>query len=240
MTIATTTLASTEGRLLARMSALWAGFVLAVALCTVWGVGAGLRWGEFGADSGRAALVPAGVLILLGHLAASRDDRSGAAEFTGTLPAPPRRRALALLAFIPVAGAAGALIEGVELAVLRPSGRPDLWLLAVPVLIPMIGAVLGIAAGLWWPATPAGPLTLFAAAALLATLPVLGSNPDGLAWRLFPVVLETTPGGTGRHVAYLVAVLAALVGAALARHWRRWAPAVVVVGIITAVVAVRR
>ena len=204
-----------------------------------------LRWAEFNANSGRAALVLAGFLVLIGHLAASRDHRHGGAEFTGTLPASQRRRTAGLLAFIPVAGAVGALAGGVELLVLIPSrltGRFDPWLVAVPVLIPMIGAALGVAAGLWWPSAPAGPLTLFAAAAVLATLPVLGSNAADLPWSLFPVVLDqaVSPETAGWHVLYLVALLAVLLGFALARHWGRWATIVVALALVAAVVSVHR
>jgi len=238
-------LASTETRLLAGGSTSWAGFILAVALGTVWNAGADSRWAAFGANSGRAALVLAGFLLLVGHLAASRDHRHGAAEFTGTLPVPPRRRTVALLALVPVAGAAGALAEGVQLLLVIPSGltgRFDPWLVAVPVLVPMIGAALGVAAGLRWPSAPAGPLTLFAAAAVLAMLPVLASSPGDLPWLVFPAVLDgsATPAAAGWHVLYLVAVLAVIVGAALARHWRMWATAVVTVALVAAVVAVDR
>ena len=71
--VAATALASTEARLLAGMSTMWAGLILAIALCTVWSAGANLRWGEFMANSGRAVLVLAGSFVLIGHLAASRD-----------------------------------------------------------------------------------------------------------------------------------------------------------------------
>jgi hypothetical protein len=242
--VAAAALASTEARLLAGMSTLWTGFILAVALCAVWSRGTTRTWAAFAAHSGLAALVLAGFLVLIGHLAASRDHRHDAAEFTGTLPTPPRRRTAALLTFIPVAGAVGVLAEGVELLLLVPSGltgRLDPWLLAVPALPPMIGAALGVAAGLWWPATPAGPLTLFAATAAIAMLPVVGSSPTGLPWLLFPVVLEpVTPGATGWHVLYLVAALTVVGGVALARHSRLPAIAVVTIALVVAVVAVRR
>ncbi|GAA2576817.1 hypothetical protein GCM10010435_61200 [Winogradskya consettensis] len=242
---ATRVLASTEARLLSHMPALWAGFVLAVALCAVWNGGASPTWETFAANSGRASLVLAGFLLLIGHLATSRDHRNGAAEFTGTLPASPRRRAVALFAFLPVAAAAGLLAEGVELLILVPSrlsGSFDPWLVAEPVVVPMAGAALGIAAGLWRPSAPVGPLTLFAAAAVLATLPILGSGPGDLPWLLFPIVMDRSaaPDATGWHVLYLVALLTVVIGAALARHWRLWATIVVTIALIVAVVAVRR
>jgi hypothetical protein len=245
--VAAIAFASLEARLLAGMSTLWTGFILAVVLCTVGSWDADLSWDVFTANSGRAALVLAGFLVLIGHLAASRDHRHGAAEFTGTLPASPRRRTVALLALIPTAGAVGALAEGIELLVLvlvpsRLTAGLDPWLVAVPVVAPMIGAALGVAAGLWWPSTPGGPLTLFAAAAVLAMLPVLGSGPGDLPWLLFPVVMDqpAPPEAVGWHALYLVAVLAVIVGTALARHWRRWATAVVTIALVTAVVAVHR
>jgi len=237
--------ARAEARLVAGTWTMWVGLALAVALCTLWSRGATPGWAGFAADSGRAALVLAGCLVLLGHLAASRDQRYGTAEFTGTLPASPRRRAAARLALVPVAGAVGALALGAELLILPLSGvtgRFDPWLLAGPVLTPMIGAAVGLAAGLWWPSTAAGPLTLFGVAALIAMLPVLGSSPGALPWLLFPVAVNAAaaPATTAWHVLYLVALLVAVVGAALARHWRRWATAVVAVALIAAVVATHR
>jgi hypothetical protein len=238
-------LSRTEVRLMAGTSTLWAGCLITVALCTVWSRGAGFRWTAFGANSGRASLFLAGVLVLVGHLATSRDHRHGAAEFTRTLPTPPRRRMLALLALIPAAGVAGALAEGAELLILlpsRPAGTLQPWLLAVPVLAPMIGAALGVAAGLWWPSTAGGPLTLFAATAVLAMLPVLGSGPGDLPWLLFPVPVDrsTTTAAAAWHVLYLLAVLAVVVGAALVRHWRLWAALIVAIALAAAATAIHR
>ena len=81
-----------------------------------------------------------------------------------------------------------------------------------------------------------------AATALLAMLPVLGSSPGDLSWLLFPVVLDqsATPEAVGWHVLYLVAMLAVVLGTALARHWRRWATAVVTIALVTVVLAVHR
>jgi len=183
-------LASTETRLLAGGSTSWAGFILAVALGTVWNAGADSRWAAFGANSGRAALVLAGFLLLVGHLAASRDHRHGAAEFTGTLPVPRRRRTVALLALVPVAAAAGALAEGVQLLLVIPSGltgRFDPWLVAVPFLVPMIGAALGVAAGLRWPSAVGHMVFYRFLFAVLAMLPVLALHPpsfDRKDWKL--------------------------------------------------------
>ena len=248
MRVATTSLALKEARLLWGMSTLWLGVVLAVALCTAWGWTTEPRWDAFTANSGMASLVLAGFLVLIGHLAASRDHRHGATESARTLPASRRRRTVALLALIPAAGAAAALAVGAELLLLIPSwpaGAFEPWLLAAAVVIPMLGAAIGVGVGSWLPSTPAGPLTLFGCAAVLALLPVLGPSADSLPWVLFPVVIEENvapemPRPTGWHLIYLVALLAAVVAVALLRHWRLVASIAVVLALVAAAVAVRR
>lgn len=246
--VATTSLALKEARLLFGMSTLWLGVVLAVALCTAWGWTTEPRWDAFTANSGMASLVLAGFLVLIGHLAASRDHRHGATESARTLPASRRRRTAALLALIPAAGAAAALAVGVELLLLIPSwpaGAFEPWLLAAAVVLPMLGAAIGVGVGSLLPSTAAGPLTLFGSAAVLALLPVLGPSADSLPWVLFPVVLEESvapdmPRPTGWHLIYLIALLVAVVAVALLRHWRLVASVAVVLALVAAVVAVRR
>jgi hypothetical protein len=246
--VATRSLAFKEARLLLGMSTLWIGAVLAVALCTAWGWTTEPRWDVFTANSGMASLVLAGFLVLIGHLAASRDHRHGATESARTLPSPARRRTVGLLALVPTAGLVAVLVVGVELVLLLPSwpaGAFDPWLMAVAVVSPMIGAAVGVAVGRWLPSTAAGPLTLFGLAAVLAILPVLGSSADALAWLLFPVVVDenvapTMPRPTGAHLVYLVALLLVVIAGALLRHWRILASAVLAVALVVAVVAVER
>ncbi|UQU64950.1 hypothetical protein COUCH_00870 [Couchioplanes caeruleus] len=246
--VATRSLTLKEARLLLGMSTLWTGVVLAVALCTAWGWTTEPRWDVFTANSGMASLVLAGFLVLIGHLAASRDHRHGATESARTLPSPARRRTVGLLALVPTAGLVAVLAVGVELVLLLPSwpaGAFDPWLMAVAVVTPMIGAAVGVAVGRWLPSTAAGPLTLFGLAAVLAMLPVLGSSADALAWLLFPVVVDenvapTMPRPTGAHLIYLVALLVVVIAAALLRHGRTLASTVMAVALVVAVAAVQR
>ena len=151
------------------------------------------------------------------------------------------------MALLPVAALAGALagvaaLLALALAPAWPAGDFDPWLALTTVTVPMTGAALGVAVGRRLPATAAGPLTLFACAAVLGALPVVGSGAGDLPWLLFPVVLEApaVPGSTAWHLGYLVAVLVAVTALIPLRH-RLVLPAVVLVlAVAAAGVAVQR
>jgi hypothetical protein len=240
-------LASKETRLFLRSPWLWGGAALAAALCTTWGWTTEPVWDTFASNAGMASLVLAGVVLLLTHLAASRDHRHGATEASSTLPASARRRTLALLALVPAAGAVAAVTLTAELLALLPSwpaGVADPWNLLTVAVLPMTGAAVGVTVGRWLPATATGPLAAFACAAGLAVLPVLGPTSGSLAWLLFPVTLEENlapgfPRPTGWHLLYLLVVLLAVVAAALSRHWRAVPATAVVLALIIGTVAVR-
>jgi hypothetical protein len=247
---ATRALARVEAGLLLRSPTLWAGVALTLALAVTWGWTSQPAWDVVTTNAGMSALVLSGFLILLGHLAASRDHRHGARESASALPVTAERRTTALLILIPVAGLVGALTFGVALlaqAPAWPAGVLEPWSVLVTVVLPMAGAAIGIAVGSWLPATSAGPLALLTAAAGLAVLPVLGSAPTSLPWRLFPVELEWSPAPgfprpAGWHLLYLLAVLVAVVTVALLRH-RRWRPGVaatLILAVVLAAVSVQR
>ncbi|AGL13540.1 hypothetical protein [Actinoplanes sp. N902-109] len=232
-----------EARLLLGTVALWIGVLLAVVLCEVWSRAEAPTWTAWTSNSGMASLILAGFFVIVGHLVASRDHRHGASEAMAVLPAPVRRRSTALLAIVPVAGLLGALTLGAQLMLLTsqwPSGRVDPWALPVAVVIPMVGAGLGLAVGRWLPATAAGPLALFACAAVLAILPVFGSTSHDLSWVMFPVVLTADATTTGWHLTYLAGLLAAVVGVVLLRHWRIRAALLVLLALGGSVLAVHQ
>lgn len=219
----TRTLGRVEAALLLRSSTLWTGALVTVGLCTTWLRGADQTWETVWKNTGLASLELAGFLILLGHLAASRDYRHGAREAASTLPVRPAQRSVALLSVVAVGGLLGALCLALELLTLspdRPTGTFEPWSVLLPVVTPMIGAALGVAVGCWLPSTAAGPLTLFTAAAAIAVLPVIGNRAGSVPWRLFPVEVQTGP-APGWHLLYLLSLLTALVCAALLRHSRR-------------------
>ncbi|MFI1996624.1 hypothetical protein [Actinoplanes sp. NPDC020271] len=243
---ATRALALSEARLLLRAPTLWVG----AAVTTGLGV-TSLRTGEVSAaairtDTGLAALVLAGFLIVLGHLAASRDRRHGAWEAAAALPVRPVHRAVALLVLVPVAGLVGALCLGLEslaLVAAWPAGVSGTGWALTALIVPMIGAAIGVAAGSWLSSTAAGPLTLFTLAAAMAVLPVLGDGAGSLPWRLFPVDMGSSPPvDVDWHLLYLLALLLAAVSTARLRHAPR-RPLVVgalILAAALAVVAVRR
>jgi hypothetical protein len=238
-------LALLEARLLLRNRMLWLGVMLAAALCTAWGWTRQPDWHAFAANAGMAALVLAGFLMLLGHRAASRDHRYGSTETASALPTSSRQRTLALLALVPVGSFAGATAFGIAVLGLLPAwpaGVFDPWLVLITVTVPMTGAALGVAVGRWLPATAAGPLALFASAAVLGALPVIGSAAGDLPWLLFPVLIEA-PGvsqPTAWHLLYLVAALVAVVAVVALRHRRRLPAVVLVAALAVAGAAVRQ
>ena len=245
--IATRALAATEATLLARSGIVWAATALTAMLGLVWSRAGTSTWASVASRAGMASLVLAGVLLLLGHLAASRDHRYGVSETTASLPAPPFRRTRALLALLPVAAVLGAFAFGLQLAgaaASQPAGPLDPWAALVPIVLPVLGVAVGVSVGRWLPSAAAGGLTLFATTAVLATLPVVGATPDALAWRLFPVELvdgdRSRPAAPGWHLIYLLAVLSTVVAVALLRHRRLVPAAFVVAGLALAVVAIHQ
>lgn len=239
-------LAGRETRLLAGTATPWLVAAFTAALCRYWYRTDTRHWDAFTADAGLASLILAGVLLLLGHLAASRDDRHGAAEAASVLPTSPRRRTLAMLALVPAAGliAAGALGAELLLASTRwPAGRLSAWQLLTPVAVPMLGAAVGVATGRWLPFASAGPLVLFAFTAALALLPVFATGPGSLAWAIFPVTLDYPGGQTaaaGWHAIYLLALLAMALAAGTLRHWRAASAVALVIAAAVVVLAVGR
>src|ERR1044071_5092271 len=143
---ATVALALAEVRLLLQNVMLWVAVVLTVALFATWTWTWEPVWDVFATNSGMSSLVLAGFLILLGHLAASRDHRHGAREAASALPASPERRTVALLALVPVGGLVGALAVGLELLVQAPAwpaGVFEPWAALVAVVAPMTGMAIG-------------------------------------------------------------------------------------------------
>ncbi|MEH1168463.1 hypothetical protein V6V47_24065 [Micromonospora sp. CPCC 205539] len=244
--VATLTLAITETRILVRSVTLWASALVTVALGTVWGWTRMPTWDTIGDNAGMAAVVLAGVLLVLGHLAVSRDHRNGVVEATMVLPAERARRTIALLVFIPVAGLLGALVLGAQLALLLPdvpAGTFDGWNLAPVVLIPPIGAALGVAVGRWLPAIAAGPLTVVTSAVAVIVLPGVGTGGSDVGRWLSPVLLRQNwapgaPEPTGWHAAYLLALLAVVVAVAVARYRMVVSTVVAVVAVALGAVAV--
>jgi heme A synthase len=234
-------LARREASLVLTAPAAWLTVLLQVALGTLWYAAAeSVAWTVIAREAGLSSLVLAGFLLLTGHLAGSRDHRHGAAEASSVLPASALRRTVALLALVPAAGVLGAVALGAQLAANSfrwPADSPNLWQLTMPVLIPMVGAAIGVATSRWWRTTAAGPLTLFGCTAILAMLPVFGPTPQALSWVLFPVQFSDVTVAAW-HAAYLVTLVVGVVAVALLRH-RRLVPAVtLLIALVLVVVTV--
>ena len=245
--VALTALGRAEIRRLLHSPFLWGGGLLALALGVVWGWTRMPTWETLARNAGLSSIVLAGALVMAGHLAASRDQRAAAAESTETMPTTPARRGLGLVALVPVAAVAGAVLYLAQLLFLLPAwpvGRFDPWEPPVTVMIPAVGVAIGIVVGRWIPSTAAGPLAVIATAVVLAALPVMATGTDSVAWALFPVsqppwtVGAHTP--SAWHFAYLLSLLTAVLALVTLRYRRLVSALVIVVSLAFSGLVVNR
>jgi hypothetical protein len=244
---ATLALARAEGRRLVRSPFWWCGALLAVALGVAWSWTRMPTWDTFAQNAGMSSLVLAAALLVATHRATSRDRRAGAEESTRTMPAGRARRGLAMLAAVPIAAATGAAVVLAELLLLLPAwpvGRLDPWALAVVVVVPPTGAVLGILVGRVLPGVAAGPLTLVALTVLFIATLALPSGRFSVAEALWPVPNQPWEIGaarpTGWHLLYLLGALVAVVAANCWRAWPRASVAVLVPALAVAGLSVHQ
>jgi len=188
-------------------------------------------WNQLALDLSGASVLLAGAVLVAVQLAASREHRYGMVEVLDSLPTPARRRTAGLLAAAPVMAVPAAVVAGVHLLAQVPygiAGTPPFWELANAVLIPVVGAVAGVALGRWLRGT-AGVFVGFATAAVVVVVVEgLGATPDNPARWLalvpasgFTEGLDVPPRPSGWHLAYLLALAVAIGGVALVhrRHW---------------------
>jgi hypothetical protein len=224
-----------------------AGLMLVVRTAVTWT--SAPIWRVVADGTEYASLILAAAALLAAHRAGGRDHRYGAAEFTSTLPVPPRRRTAGLLAVVPAAALVAALAVAVHLVSLLPSGpggRFDGWDLLASAALPALGAGVGLALARWRPGAMAGALGLAGGAAVLMLTNFLFTDPDSPVPQLSPLlpyhatVFDVPPRLTGWHLVYLLALTGAAVGVAVARHADgrgRRARAVVAIGLAVAVAA---
>jgi hypothetical protein len=217
---ATIALAKAEARRLWHSPLLWIGMVLTTALGVVWSWTRMPSWETFYENSGMASLILAAVMLIVGQLAAGRDRRAGAEESTRTMPTGPGRRSLALLVTVPIAAGAGAVTCAAELLLLLPAwpvGRFDPWVALTVLVIPAIGAGIGVLVGRLLPSVAAGPLAVVVLIGALLSFVFVPSDSAGITTHLWPVVHVNwsfgMPRPTGWHLLYLVGVLVAVVSA---------------------------
>jgi hypothetical protein len=245
--LAVAALARAEARHLLRSPFLAGGVLLATALGAVLSWTRMPIWDEASETAGTCTLVLAAALLLATHLAAGRDHRAGAGEATGSMPATRVRRRLGLIVAVPIAGLSGALVYALLLAVLlpaRPVGRFDPWAALAVVVIPAIGAALGLLTGWLLPNAVTGPLAVLATALALSATSVLGTGPASYGEQLWPVPAVPWEVGAGRptgwHLLYLVMVLAAVLTAATGRSWVKSSAVVLVAVLLAAGFTVQR
>ncbi|MFC7528966.1 hypothetical protein [Actinoplanes sp. GCM10030250] len=244
---ATRALAWAEARRLWHSPFYWGGTVLAIALGVVWAWTRMPTWDTFHQNAGMSSLVLGAAMLMATHLAAGRDHRAGAEECTSTMPAGSGRRGLALLVAVPVSGVTGAAAYLLELLLLMPAwpvGRFDPWAAGAVVVIPAIGAAIGVAVGRVLPGAAAGPLTVVALAAMLLSLLALPSYPKDFPDALWPVPDVPWEVGadrpTGWHLAYLCGVLLAIIAVIVWRSRPLFALLVVVPAVMLSGAAVQQ
>ncbi|GAA2680608.1 hypothetical protein [Actinoplanes palleronii] len=230
--VAVAALARVEARHFLRSPFVWGGVVLAVGLGVAWSWTRMPTWDSFQQNAGMSALVLGAALLLAGHLAAGRDRRARADESTRSMPATAARRGVGLLVAVPIAALAGAVVYALELAILLPAwpvGHFDPWAGLVVVVLPPIGAAIGVLVGRALPSAAAGPLTVVALVVVLFLLLALSTGPGGPADQIWPVPEQPWEVGadrpTGWHLIYLCALLVGVV-ALISWHpgtgWRSW------------------
>lgn len=245
--VATTALARVEARRLLHSPFYWGSALLATALGVAWCWTRMPTWETFAENSGMSALVLACGLLIATQLATSRDRRAGAEESTRTMPAGPARRGVAMLVVIPIAAVTGALVYLAELLILLPAwpvGEFDPWAPAVVLVIPSIGAVIGVLVGRVLHNASAGPLTATAFCAVLIALLALPNHPRNYASALWPVPERSweigAPRPTGWHLIYLLGVLVALAALIIWRAWPKASVTVLVGALVCAGLSVER
>lgn len=245
--VATLVLARAEARHLLRSPFFRGGLLLSATLGVVWSWTRMPTWDTFAQNSGMSSLVLAASLLIAVHLATGRDHRAGAEESTRTMPSGRRRRGVAMLVVVPIAAMSGAVLYLTELLLLLPAwpvGRFDLWAAAVVVVIPPIGAAVGILVGRQMPGVAAGPLAATALVVLLIALLAIPSSSGGYANALWPVPEQPWEAGasrpTGWHLSYLLGVLTAITAAVAWRAWPKASAAVLIAAVAFSGLAVDR
>ncbi len=184
----------------------------------------------------------AGAATLVGHLIASRARRHDTVEIESITPALERARTagrlLGALVVIPIAAVMVAAYMAF-LFLIGGAGQPDLGELLVGPLVVGIGAVVGTAAGTWFP----NRFTGLAAVGALAAVQIVFQDAEGtrhwLAW-WHTVLWYDGPDLWIRpswvHLAYLAGIAAVIIGITMLRWGLRPVPLLLVgVGIAAAV-----
>jgi hypothetical protein len=217
---ATIALARAEARRMWHSPLLWFGALLTIASAVAWSWTRMQSWDTFHENAGVASMVLSAALLMACHLSAGRDRRAGAEESTRTLPTGPGRRSLALLVTVPIGVLAGAGTYLAELLLLLPTwpvGGFDPWMALTLLVIPAIGAGIGVLIGRALPGVAAGPLAVVVMVGILFMFVFVPNDPASVMTHLWPVVHVDwsfgMPRPTGWHLLYLVGVLVAVLAA---------------------------
>jgi hypothetical protein len=188
---------------------------------------------QYAVVTGTVAFALGPLAYFAANLVASSGRRSGADEWTPSLPLPALHRTCALLLACLAPAALALALDLVVMVAIKADGGlifPVRWqhLASVPVTV-LGGAVLGVAVArlLPWLGTP-----LVVAVGLVVfnfwvseSDPYLGFYVDFAVWTRNDVIPAMTPGSPGWHLLYLAAlVCVAACGALLRDARRRWAP----------------
>ena len=185
---------------------------------------------QYSVVTGSVAFALGPLAFFSANLVASAGRRSGADEWTPSLPLPALHRTWALLLACLAPAALAAVLDLVVLVAIKADGGlifPVRWqhLASVPVTV-LGGAVLGVAVArlLPWLGMP-----LLAAVGLVVFNfwvsergAYLGFYVDFAVWTRNDVIPAMTPGSPGWHLLYLVALVGVAACGALLPDARRW------------------
>lgn len=202
---------------------------------SVLGLGLGLPntpYEKYSAVTGMVAFLMGPLAFFAANLVASSGRRSGADEWTPSLPLTPLHRTVALLLACAAPAALAAVVNGVLLLAIRGDGfEPALrWQHAASVPLTVLGgALLGVAVARLLPWT-GFPLVVMVAlvsfnAALESGYAYLGFYVDFVEWTGTDAVPALLPGDASWHLLYLLALCGLAASGALLRDARRrWVP----------------
>ncbi|GGN81250.1 hypothetical protein GCM10010112_57460 [Actinoplanes lobatus] len=241
--MATIALGRAEARRVWRSPFLWTGLVLSIVSGLAWSWTRLPTWETFHENSGMAAVVLAAALLITAQMAVARDHRAQTVETMRTMPTGPGRRSLGQLAVVPIAALAGLVLYAAILLLLLPTwpvGRFEPWAAVVVVVIPPIGAAIGLAAGRLLPAAVTGPLAVVAIFLALSVPFVFVDSADISFW---PVTFVEWDFGYryphGWHLLYLAGLLVSVVALASWPAARRASVAIAAVSVVFAGYAVQ-
>ncbi|MEZ5174592.1 MAG: hypothetical protein R2823_00085 [Acidimicrobiia bacterium] len=229
-------LARREAGFTLRHPLIWVGVLASLYLLWSFNRGELPHLGGYSTYVGLGLAPLAGAALLVAHLQASRGYRNGTLEIEDPAPAQQRARTVGhLLGSLAVVPVAAVIVTAymVYLYWLGGTGQPEIGELLVGPMVVGLAAVVGTAAGTWFPNRFSGFIGLGVLAAVQIALQDAPSTMHWFAWWhtvLWYGGFDLWIRPTWAHVAYLLGATTVIGAAAALRHGVRVTPIVVAAG----------